>query len=166
MDTDTILRKLSEWKEKILFCGVLLCALYVARNAVVTGAGIDTIDREARNAAIGAAGVEEQTGMRALDRLQKPPDISPTPADPAQVTRLFFDERDVYRPARGSGWMLGQENFERLPPLPISVPAYPLLTDFDLPAGTLPDPSRARGIVPRDGRKVSLSDTDTSEFKD
>ncbi|MBX3475709.1 MAG: hypothetical protein KF754_15165 [Planctomycetes bacterium] len=166
MDTDTILRKLSEWKERILFCAVLLCVLYVARNATLTGAGIDTIDRETRQAAIGASGVDEQTGMRALERLQKPPDISPTPPDPAQVNRLFYDERDVYRLPRPSGWMLGQENFERLPPLPISVPDYPLLTDFDMPTGTMPDLSRARGIVPRDLRKVTLSDTDTSEFKD
>lgn len=61
MDTDTILRKLSEWKERILFCAVLLCVLYVARNATLTGAGIDTIDRETRQAAIGASGVDEQT---------------------------------------------------------------------------------------------------------
>lgn len=166
VDKDVILRKLSEWKEKILFCCVLLAALYVARNATVLGGGIDVIDREARAAAMGGAGVDDTTGMRALDRLQKPPDISPTPPDPAEINSLFYDERDGFVAAKSSGWMLGQENFERLPPLPISVPGYPVLNDFDLPAGPLPDLSRARGIVPRDGRKVSLSDTDTSEFTD
>jgi hypothetical protein len=166
LDAETILRKLSDWKEKILFGCVLLAALYVARNANVLGGGIEEIDREARQAALAASGVEEATGMRALDRLKKPPDISPTPADPAEINRLFYDERHGFRSGKGSGWMLGQENFERLPPLPISVPPYPTLTDFDVPAGPLPDLSRARGITPRDVRPVTLSDTTASEFKD
>lgn len=166
MDTEAIIRKLSEWKEKILFGCVLLAALYVARNATVLGSRIDDIDKEARQAAIGAAGVDDATGMRALERLQKPPDISPTPADPKEIVSLFYDERDGFKPPKGSGWMLGQENFERLPPLAISVPGYPGLTDFDLPAGPMRDLSRTRGNVPRDGRTVALSDTDTSEFTD
>ena len=94
VDKDVIIRKLSEWKEKILFGCVLLAALYVARNATVLGGGIDVIDREARTSAMSGAGVDETTGMRALDRLQKPPDISPTPPDPAEINSLFYDERD------------------------------------------------------------------------
>jgi len=166
LDTDTIVRKLSEWKEKILFGCVALAALFVARNATLTGSGVDNIDRDTRQSAMTAAGVDDATGMRALERLQKPPDISPTPADPAEINMLFYDERDGFKPTKGSAWMLGQENFERLPPLSILVPGYPTLTDFDLPAGPMPDLPRSRGAIPRDARKVSLSDTNTSEFTD
>ncbi|MBK9974530.1 MAG: hypothetical protein IPP14_07130 [Planctomycetes bacterium] len=168
MDADAILRRLSEWKEKILFGGVLLASLFVARNASPFGSGVDTIDREARQSALSAAGVDEGVGMRALERLQKPPDVSPTPPEPKDITRLFYDERDTFAspPGKGSGWVRGQENFERLPPVQLSVPGFPALTDFDLPAGPMPGLSRARGMVPRDPRKVALSDTETGEFTD
>lgn len=165
MNLETITRRLSEWKEKILFCAVLLIAVYVARNGSPLGAGIDTIDAETRNTALQAAKLDETAGIKALEQLQKPPDLSPTPADPAEISRLFFDERDVFKPNKSSGWMLGKDSFLRLPPLPLVVPGFPALCDFDLPAGPSPDLVLARGMVPRDNRKVTLTVKDTGEFK-
>jgi len=46
------------------------------------------------------------------------------------------------------------------------LPGIPPLTDFDLPAGPMPALDRARGMVPRDTRKVTLAAVDTTEFKE
>lgn len=165
-DLETVTRKLSEWKEKILFGAVLLLTASVATNASPLGGGIERIDAEARQAALVKTEVDEGRAMSARDALVKPPDVSPTPVKAEDVTALFFHERSAFSPSKSSGWMLGQESFEKLPPLPLVVPGISPLTDFDLPAGPMPALDRARGMVPRDGRAVVLTTPETSEFKD
>lgn len=170
LDLDTVLRKLSDWKEKILFGAVLLLTLNVARGSSPLGGGVDRIEAEARQAALTRAEVEETTGMKALDTLVNPPDVSPTLVKEDEIIGLFFDERNVFPASaekrKPSGWMLGQDNFERLPPLPLIVPGMPALADFDLPAGPVPELPRARGMVPRDNRGVVLTVPENREFKE
>ncbi|MCC6465489.1 MAG: hypothetical protein IT463_09145 [Planctomycetes bacterium] len=163
---DKVLQILSENKEKILFGGVLLATLLVALKASPLGAGIPAIEAEVRATSLQASGVNEAVANKAAERLVKPVDISPTPPDPKQISALFFDERDLFKPTKSNAWMLGQETFERLPPIQLALPGFPLLTDFDLPSGPGPGISRARGVVPRDTRVVSLADADTGEFND
>lgn len=163
---EKVLLILSANKEKILFGCVLLATLLVALKASPLGAGIPAIEAEVRATTLQASGVNEALANKAAERLSKPGDMSPTPPDPKQISALFFDERDLFKPTKSNGWMLGQESFERLPPIQLALPAFPLLTDFDLPSGPGPAISRARGVVPRDTRAVALADTDTGEFDD
>jgi hypothetical protein len=173
LDLDTVVRKLSDWKEKILFVVVVLLTANVATNASPLGGGIDRIEAEARQDALSKAKIEEGMAQKVREKLIAPGDVSPTRVDSEEfqkeVLSLFYDERDVFPRAgkrKPSGWMLGQDNFEKLPPLPLVVPGTAPLADFDLPAGPVPELSRARGMVPRDPRTVILAAPDTSEFKD
>jgi hypothetical protein len=84
--------------------------------------------------------------------------------DSLRIDRPFYDANQGYKPAKATGWSLSQETYETLPPLKLSTPGIAPLNDYDMPAGPRPELSRAGGLVPRDGRPVTLTRTDTPEF--
>ncbi len=163
---DEILKKLADWKEKILFGIVVIACGFVAMNARPLGGGISDIDATEREAAIKRSGIEAQMATYTLTRLEKPPEVPPTEIDMAQVNRPFFDEADRYSPPKGSAWQLAQQEYKTLPPLEMSSPGFTTMPDFDLPAGPTPALRALRGYVPRDTRTVSLADISRSEFTD
>lgn len=163
---EQILAKLSEWKEKILFVIVLIACVFVAMHARPLGGGIADIDAAEMDAAIKQSGIDAQQATYTLTRLQRPPEVPPSELDLAAINRPFFDERDVYTPAKASAWQLAQQEYKTLPPLELSSPGFQGMPDFDVPAGPLPGVSALRGYIPRDTRPVSISDINSSEFRD
>jgi hypothetical protein len=167
MNANDILLKLSEWKEKILLGIVLIATLMISMKASpLSSGGIVNIDAETRQAAIQAAGATPEQAERALNQLERPTEITPTPPDQAQINRPYFDERDVYRSGRQSAWSLTQATYTSLPPIELEVPGMTSLPDFDTPAGPRPELSRLTGFIPRDGRRVVLREEQAPGFED
>jgi hypothetical protein len=163
MNASDLINKLGEWKEKILLGIVLIATLFIAGTHVASKPfpGRATgIDSEVRAAAISASGATTEQAERVLRLLENPSDITPTPVNTARVNLPFYDERDVYVRERPSGWTLTQASYLSLPPIELELPGMTALADFDTPAGPRPDLSRLTGFVPRDGRRVVLSEDD------
>lgn len=169
---DEFKRRLAEWKEKILFGVILIVTLLIAFKAQPrplppdVGGGVADIDTEVRAAARAAAGIDDRTAEQVLRLLENPTEITPTTADPDEISRPFYDELDVYRPPGSSAWSLTVEQYEGLPPIRLEAPGFTRITDFDVPAGPRPALDRVDGFVPRDRRPVSLSQEEGSEFED
>lgn len=162
---DQALNMLAEWKEKILFCIVVLATLGVVMKIEFSG-GIADIDQQEETAAREASGLDPMKAQDVKTKLNDPPDWTPPKVEDIEIDRPFFEAYDKYStpPNKGSAWSLSQESFEQLPPLQLTMPGYSSLPDYDLPAGPTPALSKAGGFVPRDTRDVSLTTEDTSEF--
>ncbi|MDC1142202.1 hypothetical protein OAU50_03855 [Planctomycetota bacterium] len=163
---DNILKLLGDWKERILFVIVVLLALMIVTKAQWVGHGIDDVYSEEYTGSISATGIEPSIGDSAMKQLESPPDVAPEPPNPNEVDKIHFNARSKIVLTGSSGWMLTQDDFESLPPLSLSLPNFTEFADFDSPAGPSPEFSHLRGIVKRDGRAVSLSETSASEFGD
>ncbi|MHC4840899.1 MAG: hypothetical protein ACYTDT_08095 [Planctomycetota bacterium] len=163
---DNVLKLLGDWKERILFVIVVLLALLIVTKAQWLGHGIDDVYSEEYTGSINSTGIEGSVGGDAIKLLENPPDVAPEPPDPADVDKIHFNERSKYILKGSSGWMLSQDDYAELPPLSLLLPTHTEFADFDAPAGLSPAYSRLRGIVPRDTRPVSLSESAASEFGD
>ncbi|MCC6572603.1 MAG: hypothetical protein IT462_02320 [Planctomycetes bacterium] len=163
---EIILAKLAEHKEKLLFGFVVLVILLVVMQAPLGGANLARIDEEIKAKTTSAAGLTSEEAGRLIKQIGEVENQPIKEVPDAKVSALFFHDRSVYEPAKGSAWQLGAETFEKLPPLLLGFPGFPQLNDFDIPAGASPEPERVIGYVPRDKRKVILTHTETNEFKD
>jgi hypothetical protein len=163
---DRILKLLAEWKEKILFGVVLLATLPIVITAApaALGGGIVDIDSDQRQAAIVAARIDQAQAEKVLTRLEKPGEWTPVQLDSLRIDRPFYDDAQLFKATKPTGWSLSQETYETLPPLKLSTPGYTAFHDYDMPAGPHPALRMAGGHVPRDRRPVVLTKIDAPEF--
>lgn len=154
---EDIRNKLAEWKEKILFGIVVLTTLMVVTKAEPMGGGVSDIDAEVRVAAIKAAGIDQETASMVLTKLENPGEFTPSRPDDEVINSVFFGERAEYRRSGPSAYMLSGEEYQGLPPLQLTVPGFPSLPDYDIPAGPRPLLSRVDRALPRDNRPVDLT---------
>jgi hypothetical protein len=164
MNVDDILRKLGEWKEKILFAIVLIATVLISLNAEPLGGQVADIDAEVRAASIAAAGANQADAERAIRLLEKPVEITPTQPETSDINRPFYDERDTFVQGKPSAWSLTAEQYRSLPPIRLEAPGFAPMRDFDTPAGWRPALSKMDGFIPRDTRRIELKVSEKDEF--